>query len=204
LLVILPFSNENDSCYSVVFASKLSLRIAIVIVTDPGSRASLHSSTGDYSAFAALRCTRRSRQSSACPPPQPRLARRLAGPVRRALLPAAAQTAAINAGTAAQEPARLPVFPEIVVNAKQDYERRAGTKTVITSEDLERRGVTDMGGIVRYQPLISTPMAASGAGSVWDRATRATTSAAWKATGPAWTWTALRCRTRHRSRTAPP
>ena len=84
------------------------------------------------------------------------------------MLPAVAQNAAINAGTAAQEPAKLPVFPEIVVNAKQDYERRAGTKTVISSDDLERRGVTDMGGIVRYQPLISTPMAASGAGSVWD------------------------------------
>jgi hypothetical protein len=34
-----PFSNENDSCYSIVFASKLPLRIVI----DPGSRASFHS-----------------------------------------------------------------------------------------------------------------------------------------------------------------
>lgn len=84
------------------------------------------------------------------------------------LLPAQAQTAAINAGTAAQEPAKLPVFPEIVVNAKQDYERRAGTKTVVTGEDLERRNVTEMGGIVRYLPLISAPAAASGSGSVWD------------------------------------
>ncbi|OEZ85073.1 putative hemoglobin and hemoglobin-haptoglobin-binding protein 2 precursor [Janthinobacterium sp. HH104] len=84
------------------------------------------------------------------------------------MLPAVAQNAAINAGTAAQEPAKLPVFPEIVVNAKQDYERRAGTKTVISNDDLERRGVTDMGGIVRYLPLISAPAAASGSGSVWD------------------------------------
>jgi hemoglobin/transferrin/lactoferrin receptor protein len=84
------------------------------------------------------------------------------------LLPAQAQTAAINAGTAAQEPAKLPIFPEIVVNAKQDYERRAGTKTVVTAEDLERRNVTEMGGIVRYLPLISAPAAASGSGSVWD------------------------------------
>ena len=84
------------------------------------------------------------------------------------LLPAQAQTAAINAGTAAQEPAKLPVFPEIVVNAKQDYERRAGTKTVVTADDLERRNVTEMGGIVRYLPLISAPAAASGSGSVWD------------------------------------
>ena len=84
------------------------------------------------------------------------------------LLPAQAQTAAINAGTAAQEPAKLPVFPEIVVNAKQDYERRAGTKTVVTADDLERRNVTEMGGIVRYLPLISAPVAASGSGSVWD------------------------------------
>jgi len=84
------------------------------------------------------------------------------------LLPVQAQTTAINAGTAAQEPAKLPVFPEIVVNAKQDYERRAGTKTVVTAEDLERRNVTEMGGIVRYLPLISAPAAASGSGSVWD------------------------------------
>lgn len=84
------------------------------------------------------------------------------------LLPVQAQTAAVNAGTAAQEPAKLPLFPEIVVNAKQDYERRAGTKTVIGSEDLERRNVTEMGGIVRYLPLISAPVAASGSGSVWD------------------------------------
>ncbi|MGK5035589.1 TonB-dependent receptor domain-containing protein [Janthinobacterium sp. LB3P118] len=86
------------------------------------------------------------------------------------LLPVYAQTTAVNAGTAAQEPGKLPVFPEIVVNAKQDYERRAGTKTVIRSEDLERRGVTEMGGIVRYQSLISAPMAASGGGGVWDGA----------------------------------
>ena len=84
------------------------------------------------------------------------------------LLPVQAQTAAVNAGTAVQEPARLPVFPEIVVNAKQDYERRAGTKTVIGSEELERRNVTEMGGIVRYLSLISAPLAASGSGSVWD------------------------------------
>lgn len=84
------------------------------------------------------------------------------------LLPVAAQNAAINAGTAAQEPAKLPVFPEIIVNAKQDYARRAGTRTVVTAEDLERRNVTEMGGIVRYLPLISAPGAASGSGSVWD------------------------------------
>ncbi|WP_454775094.1 TonB-dependent hemoglobin/transferrin/lactoferrin family receptor [Janthinobacterium tructae] len=84
------------------------------------------------------------------------------------LLPVCAQNTAINAGTAAQEPAKLPVFPEIVVNAKQDYERRAGTRTVVTADDLERRNVTDMGGIVRYLPLITAPAAASGSGSVWD------------------------------------
>ena len=84
------------------------------------------------------------------------------------LLPVAAQNAAINAGTAAQEPAKLPVFPEIVVNAKQDYERRAGTRTLVTADDLERRNVTEMGGIVRYLPLITAPAAASGSGSVWD------------------------------------
>lgn len=115
-------------------------------------------------------------QRSAAPVVSPVPARRhnlvlraaLLGLFAAPLLPAMAQTAAINAGTAAQEPARLPVFPEIVVNAKQDYERRAGTKTVVTADDLERRNVTDMGGIVRYLPLITAPAAASGSGSVWD------------------------------------
>lgn len=115
-------------------------------------------------------------QRSAAPVVSPVPARRhnlvlraaLLGLFAAPLLPVAAQTAAINAGTAAQEPAKLPVFPEIVVNAKQDYERRAGTKTVVTADDLERRNVTEMGGIVRYLPLISAPAAASGSGSVWD------------------------------------
>lgn len=89
------------------------------------------------------------------------------------LLPAHAQTTApvaVNAGTAAQEPSKLPTFPEIVVNSRQEYERRAGTRTVIRSEDLERQNVTEMGGIVRYQPLISAPVANSGGGNVWDGA----------------------------------
>ncbi|MBG6222607.1 hemoglobin/transferrin/lactoferrin receptor protein [Janthinobacterium sp. CAN_S1] len=90
------------------------------------------------------------------------------------LLPVAAQNsainAAINAGTAAQEPAKLPVFPEIVVSAKQDDARRAGTKSVLGSEDLERRNVTEMAGIVRYLSLITAPVAASGSGAVWDGA----------------------------------
>ncbi|PHV33178.1 TonB-dependent receptor [Janthinobacterium sp. BJB312] len=115
-------------------------------------------------------------QRSAAPVVSPVPARRhnlvlraaLLGLFAAPLLPAMAQTAAINAGTAAQEPAKLPVFPEIVVNAKQDYERRAGTRTVVTADDLERRNVTDMGGIVRYLPLITAPAAASGSGSVWD------------------------------------
>ena len=115
-------------------------------------------------------------QRSAAPVVSPVPARRhnlvlraaLLGLFAAPLLPAMAQTAAVNAGTAAQEPARLPVFPEIVVNAKQDYERRAGTRTVVTADDLERRNVTEMGGIVRYLPLIAAPAAASGSGSVWD------------------------------------
>ncbi|QYG07536.1 TonB-dependent hemoglobin/transferrin/lactoferrin family receptor [Janthinobacterium sp. PAMC25594] len=115
-------------------------------------------------------------QRSAAPVVSPVPARRhnlvlraaLLGLFAAPLLPVCAQNAAINAGTAAQEPAKLPVFPEIVVNAKQDYERRAGTKTVVTADDLERRNVTDMGGIVRYLPLITAPAAASGSGSVWD------------------------------------
>lgn len=88
-------------------------------------------------------------------------------------LPAHAQEqapAAINAGTAAQEPSKLPQFPEIVVNATQDYERRAGSHAVIRSSDLESLNVTDMTNVVRYQPLISAPMSGSGSGNVWDGA----------------------------------
>ncbi|CDG82944.1 TonB-dependent hemoglobin/transferrin/lactoferrin family receptor [Janthinobacterium agaricidamnosum] len=68
----------------------------------------------------------------------------------------------------ADEPSKQAVFPEILVQARQDDVRKPGTRTVITSEELERRNVTGLAGLVRYEPLISAPISASGSGSVWD------------------------------------
>ena len=64
-------------------------------------------------------------------------------------------------------------LPEVRVNADKEHAYkppRAGTTTVITNDELARRGASDAGSIVRYEPLISAPMAASGGGSVWDGA----------------------------------
>ena len=47
-------------------------------------------------------------------------------------------------------------------------DEKAGSVTVITADTLEQRGVSDLGGIVRYEPLVSAPFMASGGGSVWD------------------------------------
>lgn len=66
-------------------------------------------------------------------------------------------------------------LPEINVKADKEHQykplpSRAGTTTIISSDDLAKRGASDAGGIVRYEPLVSAPMAASGGGSVWDGA----------------------------------
>jgi len=44
----------------------------------------------------------------------------------------------------------------------------AGTFTSITAQEFERRGATDMGGIVRYEPLVNAPSMATGQGGLWD------------------------------------
>jgi len=44
----------------------------------------------------------------------------------------------------------------------------AGTFTSITPQEFARRGATDMGGIVRYEPLVNAPSMATGQGGLWD------------------------------------
>ncbi|MBY0237732.1 MAG: TonB-dependent receptor [Burkholderiaceae bacterium] len=58
---------------------------------------------------------------------------------------------------------------EVLVSAKRD-DAPARTVTTITAAEIERHGATDMGGIARYAPLISVPVAASGSGNIWDGA----------------------------------
>lgn len=60
-------------------------------------------------------------------------------------------------------------LPEIQIKANKD-KPSAGSKTVVTMDDLARRNASNMVDIVRYEPLISVPSAASGSGNVWDGA----------------------------------
>jgi len=63
---------------------------------------------------------------------------------------------------------------EIQVEAERETlptiqtEPPAGTFTSVTSQEFTRRGATDMGGIVRYEPLVNAPSMASGQGGLWD------------------------------------
>jgi len=44
----------------------------------------------------------------------------------------------------------------------------AGTLTTISSQEFTQRGATDMGNVVRYEPLVNAPSMASGQGGLWD------------------------------------
>ncbi|QHJ00607.1 TonB-dependent hemoglobin/transferrin/lactoferrin family receptor [Xylophilus rhododendri] len=79
-------------------------------------------------------------------------------------LPAFAQTAATTNTTADNDGHLAP----LTVQAHR--EPAAGSTTVIGTEELERNGTIDMGGVVRNQPLVSAPGATSGGGNVWDGA----------------------------------
>jgi len=63
---------------------------------------------------------------------------------------------------------------EIQVEAERETlpvvqaEPPAGTFTSVTSQEFTRRGATDMGGVVRYEPLVNAPSMASGQGGLWD------------------------------------
>ncbi|WP_028104869.1 TonB-dependent receptor domain-containing protein [Pseudoduganella violaceinigra] len=78
-------------------------------------------------------------------------------PQRLALLLAAA----LGANAHAQETTRLG---EILVTAKPEENK------TITARELERRGVTDMAQMARYETLVTVPAALSGGANIWDGA----------------------------------
>lgn len=57
---------------------------------------------------------------------------------------------------------------DVTVTAEHTAAEKTGTATVVTAETLKRRGVADMGAVVRYEPLVNAPKAATGSGNVWD------------------------------------
>jgi len=79
-------------------------------------------------------------------------------PQRLALLLAAAL------GAHAAHAQEAPRLGEILVTAKPEE-----TKT-INSRELDKRGVTDMSQIARYETLVSVPAALSGGANIWDGA----------------------------------
>lgn len=52
-------------------------------------------------------------------------------------------------------------LPEVLVTA--DALREAGTRTILTQEDVERTGATSMADVIRYQPLVEAPGTVQGA-----------------------------------------
>ena len=71
-------------------------------------------------------------------------------------------TAAASSDTltlAAKKQTREPVM---VVSAPQP-EKEAGTKTTITAEEMQKKGASDFGSIMRYEPLISATGVSGGA-----------------------------------------
>jgi len=89
-----------------------------------------------------------------------------------ALLAAACAQAAV-AQNAPANPRGVDVT-EIQVEAERETlaviptEPPAGTFTTLTPQEFAQRGATDMGGIVRYEPLVNAPSMASGQGGLWD------------------------------------
>ncbi|MGB9988778.1 TonB-dependent hemoglobin/transferrin/lactoferrin family receptor [Pseudoduganella rhizocola] len=74
-------------------------------------------------------------------------------------------------GTLAYAQNTTNTLGEILVTAKRDEAvKKPGSTTTLGADELSRRAVTDMANIARYEPLISVPAAASGAGNIWDGA----------------------------------
>lgn len=60
---------------------------------------------------------------------------------------------------------------DMTVSAERDEKAKGelpGTLTFVNSFSLEKRGAKDMADIVRYEPLVNAPKAATGTGNVWD------------------------------------
>lgn len=83
---------------------------------------------------------------------------------------ASAQETSTTQTTTAQKPSAkyTSTLPQVTVTPESDNSTTLGSTTTITSEQLEKNGVNDMAGIIKYQPLISAPSALSGAANVWD------------------------------------
>lgn len=79
-------------------------------------------------------------------------------------------TQAQSTTTASQKPSAkyTSTLPQVTVTPESDNSTTTGSTTTITSEQLEKNGVTDMAGVIKYQPLISAPSALSGAANLWD------------------------------------
>jgi len=81
-----------------------------------------------------------------------------------------------QAAVAQNAPARPPgaEVTEIKVEAERETlptvqtEPPAGTLTTISAQEFTRRGATDMGSVVRYEPLVNAPSMATGGGGLWD------------------------------------
>lgn len=69
----------------------------------------------------------------------------------------------ISPAHAAEDASRDSALPQISVTAD-----RASRSTSLSADDLQNAGVTDMAGVIRYQPLVSAPSALSGAANLWD------------------------------------
>ena len=73
-----------------------------------------------------------------------------------AAAPAAATTAIPTVAAAAT------VLPEVKVTADA-VRQEAGTRTILTEEDMERTGAASIADVVRYQPLVDVPSTVQGA-----------------------------------------
>ncbi|WP_241660726.1 TonB-dependent receptor domain-containing protein [Variovorax guangxiensis] len=74
--------------------------------------------------------------------------------------PALAQSVPAQRATSAAENSR-ETLPEVNVVA-DGLRQEAGTRTVITREEIERTGATGMGDVIRYQPLVEAPGTVTG------------------------------------------
>ena len=118
--------------------------------------------------FIALALASRDRGAARAPSaPSPRFPRHRTSLVALAIqallwqsAPALSQSAAQRPTAASPEDSRQ-TLDEVKVTAdalRQD----AGTRTVITQEDIEKTGATGMGDLMRYQPLVEAPGTVTG------------------------------------------
>jgi len=79
---------------------------------------------------------------------------------------AVAQTAPANPRGA--EVTEIQVEAERETLPTVQTEPPVGTLTTISAQEFTRRGATDMGSVVRYEPLVNAPSIATGGAGLWD------------------------------------